>query len=219
MDGFLPTPQQNCPDYCSGKAELLIETDDPGNPRDYIDGQIYTLSYTLQGQINSQQHMLDAIYILLFDGYQIPEKPTWIDHIQPIFQQFGNLYPIMSQGLFDLGDYDLVRENRALLELAFSLDIYDPNSMPVTRDLSKAKRATILQWLNEQDRYGNYVLRLGSLKTLSSKTLPDTEEVLIESSIQTAETEFVLETEADEDTMTHGYENFKIALQRLQSDP
>ena len=34
-----------------------------------------------------------------------------------------------------------------LLQLAFSLDIGNPNSMPVTRDLSPRKRKAILEWL------------------------------------------------------------------------
>ena len=56
--------------------------------------------------------------------------------MQPILTQFGNLYPIMSQGLFDMADPAEVKRNVHLLRLAFGLDIGDPNYMPVTRDLS-----------------------------------------------------------------------------------
>jgi hypothetical protein len=34
-----------------------------------------------------------------------------------------------------------------MLHLAFGLDVANPNSMPVTRDLSWAKRQAILTWL------------------------------------------------------------------------
>ncbi len=47
----------------------------------------------------------------------------------------------------DLGNYDSVVANAGLLQLAFGLDPADPNSMPVTRDLSPAKRKAILSWL------------------------------------------------------------------------
>ncbi|MEH2240654.1 hypothetical protein [Nostoc sp.] len=196
----------------TGKAKLLIETQDPGNPRGYIDGQIYTLLYSLQGQADSQKQFLDAIYVLLFDAYPIPDRPTWFEHIHPIFQQYGNLYPIMSKRLVDLGDYDSVRENRAILELAFSLNVHDPNSMPVTRDLSRAKRVTILQWLREQYADGSYVLRLGEKpsqaegrQAIETKSIPS----------------FALEPEVadaplEDDSTAHGYQNLQIALRRIQ---
>ena len=47
----------------------------------------------------------------------------------------------------DLSDLDSVKKNLRLLQLAFGLDPTDPNSMPVTRDLSKQKRTAIVSWL------------------------------------------------------------------------
>jgi hypothetical protein len=196
----------------AGKAKLLIETQDPGNPRGYVDGQIYTLTYSLQEQADSQRQSLDAIYVLLFDAYPIPERPTWLEHIHPIFQQYGNLYPIMSKRLVDLGDYDSVRKNRAILELAFSLDINDPNSMPVTRDLSRAKRVTILRWLREQNADGSYVMRLGQLAPSVSEAPP----VILETSFKSFASE--PRAAAEEDSSAHGYQNFLIALRRNQSN-
>ncbi|NEO96089.1 MAG: hypothetical protein F6K56_40465 [Moorea sp. SIO3G5] len=194
----------------AGQAELSIETEDPKNPRDYIDGQLYTLQYLLEGQEKIQKHSLDAIYILLFDAYQIPEKPTWVEHIHPIFQQYGNLYPIMSKRLVDLGDYGSVRENRAILELAFSRDIHDPNYMPVNRDLSNAKRLTILRWLREQYANGSYIMRLGQLKPKREEKAPP---AIQETSVKSLS----LEPETEDYTIAHGYENFKIALRQNQS--
>jgi hypothetical protein len=40
-----------------------------------------------------------------------------------------------------------VKKNLRLLKLAFGLAPSDPNSMPVTRDLSKQKRQALLSWL------------------------------------------------------------------------
>lgn len=54
----------------------------------------------------------------------------------------------MSRHLVDLGDYDSVVRHIDILNLAFSLPIADPNYMPVTRDLSAGRRATLLKWLN-----------------------------------------------------------------------
>ncbi len=194
------------------QADLSIETQDPNNPRGYIDGQIYTLQYSLQGQENTQKHPLDAIYVLLFNSYPIPNHPTWFEHIQPIFQQYGNLYPIMSKRLVDLGDYDSVRQHRAILELSFSLDIYDPNSMPVTRDLSKAKRETILRWLRERYADGSYIMRLGQPKPkMVEETAPSAIETTSFQSLPS-------KPEAEDYNITHGDQNIKVALRRIQSD-
>ena len=143
----------------TGKAKLAITTQNPHhNPRGYLDGQIYMFQYQLGKQVADQQQQFDYIFLLLYDEYIIPEQPTWVDHIQPTLQQYSNLYPIMSQKLFDLGDYEAVKKNRAILELAFSLPPSDSNSMPVTRDLSEPKRQTILKWLRQKNPDGSYVL-------------------------------------------------------------
>lgn len=144
-----------------GTTKVNIGTNNPNNPRVYIDGQVYKIKYQLQNQAENQQHPSDCIFLLLFNAYQIPEQPTWIDHIKPIFQQYGNLYPIMSKRLVDLSDYESVKQHRAILELAFSLDPSDPNYMPVSRDLSAPKRTTILKWLRQKNPDGTYTLFYG----------------------------------------------------------
>ena len=200
-----------------GKADLPIETKDPCNPRVYLDGQIYRLQYSIEHQAPDQQAIFDRIIILLFDSYTVPLQPTWFEHIQPIFQQYGNLYPIMSKRLVDLGDYDSVRKHRSILELAFALDINDPNSMPVTRDLSKPKRATILRWLREQYADGSYVMRLGKLQQIHVEALKP---VISEASpAKTATTKSDIstsETEIDRNP-AHGYENYLTALRERQA--
>jgi hypothetical protein len=62
--------------------------------------------------------------MLVFDTF-VPDDPiTWWGSLQPTFQQYANLYPVMALFL-DLSD-DSGRENRELL-LAFGLDVRDPN--------------------------------------------------------------------------------------------
>jgi hypothetical protein len=129
-----------------GVATLTISGSDPGNPRDYIDGQVYAIRPSLQPPTTPVNDP-NFISVLLFDAFEIEQPPTWYPALQPMFQQYANLYPVM-QGFLDLSEYDSVVANRELLLLAFGLDISDPNSMPVTRDLSPAKRAAILKFLN-----------------------------------------------------------------------
>lgn len=150
-----------------GRAEVNLEVGDPGNPRGYLDGQIYLVSYGLDGQA-TQQHQLDLIVMHARDAFTTPDHPNWVDDIQPIFSQYGNVYPIMSRRLVDLADYDAVHENAAILELAFSRDVADPNHMPVTRDLSADKRVMILAWLRERDGSGARRLRHGPRKPSTS---------------------------------------------------
>jgi hypothetical protein len=139
----------------SGVACLAVTAGDPGRVRwtsdeDYgIDGQVYGIRAAFQdasletGPVNPW----NFVSFLAWSGFT-PGKPiTWTD-VQPIFQQYANLYPVMYRFL-NLACYEEVKCNAALLTLAFSLDPSDPNSMPVTRDLSPAKRAAILAWLQD----------------------------------------------------------------------
>lgn len=133
-----------------GSAELTVTAGDPGNPREYLDGQVYLLDYRLPGQGNAARQPFDFVVLHVRQAYDVPEQPTWAD-IEPILTQYGNLYPIMSKRLVRLSHRTSVAANRQLLELAFSRDLADPNHMPVTRDLSAGKRATILAWLRGLD--------------------------------------------------------------------
>ncbi|HEX5749928.1 MAG TPA: hypothetical protein VFZ09_27100 [Archangium sp.] len=143
----LPEPPQTSKK--DGKVEIRITTSDPKNPRKYIDGQIYLIDYRLPGQGNTARSPYDYIVLHVRDAFKAPARPTWEKHIQPIFVQYGNLYPIMSNRLVKLSDLESVKRHANLLELAFSLDIHNPNYMPVTRDLSKPKQRMIIQWLKQ----------------------------------------------------------------------
>lgn len=135
-----------------GAATLRVEAGDPGTPRRYIDGQVYALYPFLEATTRQQSAAsypydpANFISLLVFSGFRPDEPPTWSGSIQQILQQYANLYPIMADFL-DLGDYDSVCKHAKTLAYAFGLDITNPNAMPVTRDLSPAKRAAIIRWL------------------------------------------------------------------------
>lgn len=134
-----------------GTAELPITASDPGWPRQYIDGQLYCLSYALGetappfGSVPNASQLLN---LLVFSGYPVPERPTWLEHVEPIFRLYANLYPVM-RPIVDLSNYASVMGKLAILRRVFATRIEDPNYMPVTRDLSAAKRTTIQRWLQD----------------------------------------------------------------------
>ena len=137
-----------------GRASLRIRAENPGTPRGYLDGQVYGLYPALEETLIAPAgpypfNQWAFITLLVWSGFQADDPPTWWGSIHPILQQYANLYPVMNR-LLDLGSYESVCDNLGLLELSFGLDPRDPNSMPVTRDLSTAKRNAVLRWL--QDR-------------------------------------------------------------------
>ena len=133
----------------NGVAELTIHANDPGWPRDYIDGQVYCLSYAfgdappIIGSVSNASQMLN---ILLFSDYPVPETPTWVRDVEPIFRLYANLYPVM-RPMVDLSNFGSVMARLGILRHVFDLPPADPNYMPVTRDLSEGKRKTIQKWL------------------------------------------------------------------------
>ena len=152
----VPTEVLSFPDTIqadvNGVAPLRIAASAPGNPRGYIDGQVYgirpMLAETVAPGAVYPFDMWEFVSVLVFDSFVPDEPPTWWGSLQPIFQQYANLYPLMAD-IVDLADYDSVCAMREMLLMAFEQPIESPNSMPVTRDLSKAKRAAILRWLRE----------------------------------------------------------------------
>jgi hypothetical protein len=132
-----------------GTVLLPLTAHSIDNPRGYIDGQVYGVRYG-HAQSNPQAggyfNPADFISILLWTDYRIPSTPTWWQDVQLILKQYQQLYPVM-EGIVDLGDYDSVVANKPGLQAVFSFPEEDPRYMPVTRDLSPAKRQMILYWL------------------------------------------------------------------------
>jgi hypothetical protein len=156
-----------------GCAELTLTIRDPQRPRGYLDGQIYLIGYQLPEQDPAQQHQFDLVVVHVRDGFTAPVQPTWVDDIQPLLAPYGNLYPIMSRRLVDLGDYDALREHAAIVELAFGRPLEDPNHMPVSRELSAAKRAMVLAWLRDRNSYGERRMLYGPRPAAPPPAPPD----------------------------------------------
>jgi hypothetical protein len=132
-----------------GTAKLEIEADDPKNPRKYLDGQLYLIDFRLPGQGNQARSAFDYIVTHVRDVYAVPPDPTWKNDVAPIFTQYANLYPIMSKQLVNLANPNDVKRHAKLLRLAFAQPMASANHMPVTRDLSQAKRDMILKFLDK----------------------------------------------------------------------
>jgi hypothetical protein len=130
-----------------GVAVVTVTTSDPKNPREYIDGQVYGITATLTDGGMIPANPWNFVSLLVWSGFVADDPVTWYGSLEPIFRQYANLYPIM-QDFLDLSSYEDVFAHKELLALAFGLDPSDPNSMPVTRDLSGAKRKAIMQWLS-----------------------------------------------------------------------
>jgi hypothetical protein len=145
-----------------GRARLRLLASDPGRPRDYIDGQVYALCPVLEDTIvvpgdPYPYNQWNFISLHVWSGFTPGEPPTWHRDIEPVLRQYANLYPVMRDFL-DLGDYESVCAHAKLLAFTFALDVSDPGAMPVTRDLSAAKRDTILRWLSEPGEDGKPLL-------------------------------------------------------------
>jgi hypothetical protein len=144
----------------SGMAELPVSAGDPGNPRGYIDGQLYGIRPVLKEVAQDPTYPFSPWHfasVLVWDAWKGDDPPTWYGSMQPVFQQYANLYPVMARFL-DLADYASICANRNLLLLAFGADPGDPNYMPATRELSQARRSAILRWLSEVGDDGNPLL-------------------------------------------------------------
>jgi hypothetical protein len=146
-----------------GTIELELKAHDPGNPRTYIDGQVYGVTYGLGSSappVGSVQNSSQILNALVWSGYTVPDEPTWLRDVQPIFQQFADLYPVM-RPIVDLSDYASVVGKLRILKYVFDAEVTDPNYMPVTRDLSTPKRIMIRKWLDRP-----VYMRLDSLEDL-----------------------------------------------------
>ena len=84
------------------------------------------------------------------------EPYTWVDHVQPTFQQYANLYPVMRSRSFEMDSYFDVVAHKDIMKLSLTLPMSHPSYMPATRDLSIPRRNMILKWLSqEQPQFGD----------------------------------------------------------------
>lgn len=128
-----------------GKATFTLTATDPGNPRAYIDGQVYMATYDFSPQVEGfQQDPNDVVSAQIYQQTPISGTPTWTNGIGDILRQYGMLYPIM--GRFELWTYEGVVANREKIERVLSADMSQPLHMPVSRDLSAIRCQLVLDW-------------------------------------------------------------------------
>ena len=119
---------------------------DPGNPRKFIDGQVYGVRFSW-AKDNDPQFPRDPnkfISVHVFDRYD--KAPTW-ENLQPMLQQYAKLYPFMV-GQMNIADLQTIQSNIKALQTVLNMPINDPRYMPVTRDMSRDKRRLLIAWLN-----------------------------------------------------------------------
>jgi hypothetical protein len=144
-------------------------------PRGYIDGQLYTISYNLTGNTqapeqHAAQQQFDKIAVVVYSTFPVAvagsmidiEHPRWED-VQPILQQYANLYPVMSQGMFDFSKQEVADSAAFIMKFVFDKPDDDPDQMPVTRDLSSTKRRMLINY------FSNVIRQTG--KTLDSQVM------------------------------------------------
>jgi hypothetical protein len=146
-----------------GRASLTITAVDARNPRGFIDGQVYGISFSVQESAVQPSDFdgSNIISLLMYNAIVAPSHPGWPD-VQPIFEQYAHLYPRPhgpnpyapftgqppSHPVVNLNDQDSVTGFAKHIIWALKLPIGHPSQMPVTRDLSDAKRALLLKWLS-----------------------------------------------------------------------
>ena len=161
-DGVTIIPNKEVETDKHGIATFKLRANCVGQPRKEInlDGQVYSFLYNVTveqdadmdndviGLDKNPQKLtaINEVTVLVFSNVSYERPYTWVDDVQPIFQQFAQLFPVMNQVL-DLSYYRDVKRYANSIHHVLSLNVHHPSYMPVTRDLSKAKREMILEWL------------------------------------------------------------------------
>lgn len=115
-----------------------------------IDGQVYFVSGPWwPDTLNTFGNV--PVSALVFDAYKpLTTPPTFWGDIHPMMYQYMRLYPGM-RSIMDVSDYTTLTQPPVSgaydVATVFSLPIEHPNYMPVTRDLSRAKRDAFLAWV------------------------------------------------------------------------
>ena len=154
----LPFPEQNLTTDRWGLVSNKFQAPNPGEPRKYIDGQLYPYVYwansnpldvkgICEGK-NALTLLNSYIVIRVFNRFTYREPPTWNEDVYPVFKQYATLFPVMTQNYVDLGNYHEVMTHLSVINMTLRLPASHPNHMPVTRDLSRGKLNMILKWID-----------------------------------------------------------------------
>jgi hypothetical protein len=133
----------------TGSATFQMAASDPGNPRGFIDGQVYGVGFNWAKDQDPTfpPDPNGTLSVLVFDSFV--GTPTW-ETIQPFMAKYAKLYPYMDS-LFKpggLGDITTYQQNVATFQTYLNFPITDTRYMPVTRDMSRDKRKLLQVWLD-----------------------------------------------------------------------
>jgi hypothetical protein len=154
-----------------GWTNLTITGSDPGQPRGFVDGQVYEIDLSVNGAVNAGTAFNSWLFIsvLLFSHTDVPDTVTWNGDVLPILQQYANLYPRphgavvnydakypgepnpmpLLHPVISLTDKDWVASFAPRILTALGLPLEHPNHMPVTRDLSAGRRGILKRWMQQ----------------------------------------------------------------------
>jgi len=126
----------------NGVASFQLSCTAPGNPRTYVNGQVYFLNYGFADSSISTGYNQDPDDLFSVLVYDQTAEPTG----EEILQKFGRLYKIMSflTDKTKIEQIDLRNMIKLLLEKPFTEIVH----MPVSRDIAEAERAKVIAWIN-----------------------------------------------------------------------
>jgi hypothetical protein len=120
-----------------GVALFDLSCSAPGNPRDYVNGQVYFLNYGFNDSAISTGYVQDANDIVSVQVYDATPKDKTVETLQ----KFGRIYKVMN---FLTKEENIVSINyRNLISTYLNSPISTIKHMPVTRDLSLAELTEI----------------------------------------------------------------------------
>ena len=135
----------------NGVATATLTATDPGNPRGYIDGQIYFLNYGFSDSDQSEGYIQspdDVISVHVYTQQPNIADITWENFVKGTLGQYAKLYPVMA--FLDLGNEQSVITHAQEIYDAISREITNAALMPVTRDLSASRLELLKTWLKSQ---------------------------------------------------------------------
>ena len=135
-------PRHHTVETHKGIARFEVVAEAPGNPRHYVDGQVYFLDYNFKSH-PIDKDINDLLSFLVYNQEVEEDAPT-------VLAKFGRLYKIMDF----LADEEKIKQIdlRNMIKTLIRRPMTDLIHMPVTRDLSAAARDKVVEWV---DRLNN----------------------------------------------------------------
>ena len=131
-----------------GRATISLRAGNPAAPNGpvnpHIDGQIYVVGGDWTRYRGIQVSAVKGFLIRVFNGFEV-EQPSWTA-VQPILASYARLYPGMT-ALLDLEDLESVTKYARAILQSLRAPFDRPDYMPVTRDLSRDRRAALITFL------------------------------------------------------------------------